>query len=48
MNEENFQKIKKNFTDRVMVVMKNQPEVVYQIEKKIERMIAKGVPNDEI
>lgn len=48
MNEENFTRIKKNYTDRVMVVVKNQPEVVYEIEKKIERLIADEVPNAEI
>ena len=48
MNKERFDRIKKQFTDRVMVVVRNKPNQMYKIERQIEKMISAEMPNDEI
>ena len=31
-----------------MIVVKNKPEVIYEVEKKVDQMIAARMPNDQI
>lgn len=41
LTKESFDKIKRTFTDRTTIVMRNKPEAVYDIEKKFMEMMEK-------
>jgi len=48
LNQENFRKIKQELTDKIMIVVRNKPEAIYEVEKKIKWMIEARMPNEEI
>ena len=48
LDQESLERIQRTFTDRTMVVMRNKANVVYEVEKKVQRMLEEGRPYEQI
>ena len=48
MTHESFDRIKKTFTNNTIIVRRNQANIVYEVEKKVQKMLEKHMPYEQI
>ena len=48
LTQESFDRIKRTFTDKTIVVRRNQANMVYEVEKKVQKMLEKRMPYEQI
>ena len=46
LDQESFDRIKRTFTDRTIVVRRNQANIIYEVEKKVQKMLDEELRED--